>query len=98
MLNACTDCGGRGSYWTEWSSKADANPELAALVIERPEPPDGTVLIRCPKCNAPSTARTDVKHGICKGRCGRRRILWLPASLCERCLVDAARALGKLRP
>lgn len=41
---------------------------------------------------AVSERRTDVKHGICKP-CGRRRILWLPAALCDRCLLKAAAAL-----
>jgi hypothetical protein len=39
--------------------------------------------------------RTDIKHGICKGpRCGRRTQLWLPASLCTKCLKKAAAAAG----
>lgn len=41
-----------------------------------------------------STARrTDIKHGICRP-CGRRRILWLPAALCEKCLRLAAERLA----
>lgn len=44
--------------------------------------------------------RTDIKHGVCKGPCGRRRILWMPAGLCERCLhaaLDRARSVGKVK-
>lgn len=43
----CFECLGQSTYWTEWSDAADRNPELKALVIHYPEPPDGCVLIRC---------------------------------------------------
>lgn len=46
----CKECGGRGGYWTEWSDSAEANPELRAMVLEYPDPPDGTVYIECQSC------------------------------------------------
>lgn len=46
----CTECQGAGCYWTEWSDHGDRDPELRKLVLDRPEPADGTVLIKCPKC------------------------------------------------
>jgi hypothetical protein len=49
----CWCCGGARMYWTEWSDSADRDPELKRLVIDYPDPPDGTVLIRCPQCNEP---------------------------------------------
>lgn len=50
---ACEECGGRGWYWTEWSDKADRDPDLRRLVLAYPDPPDGTVCIRCHVCNSP---------------------------------------------
>lgn len=46
----CPECGGQGNYWTEWSDKADRDPDLSIMVIERPEPPDGVVLFECHVC------------------------------------------------
>lgn len=37
--------------------------------------------------------RTDIKHGVCRG-CSKRRQLWLPASICTKCLKKAAEAAG----
>lgn len=51
-MEACEECGGHGVYWTEWSDKADADPSLARLIVERPDPPDGVVCIRCTSCDA----------------------------------------------
>lgn len=40
-------------------------------------------------------ARTDVKHGVCKGpRCSKRTLLWLPLQLCTKCLRKAAASAG----
>ena len=46
----CLECGDTGEYQTPWSDKAEADPELKALVIAYPNTPDGTVLIRCTHC------------------------------------------------
>lgn len=46
----CKECGDTGSYYTEWSDSADSHPQLRRLVIYRPDPPDGTVVIRCIHC------------------------------------------------
>lgn len=47
--------------------------------------------------NAPGpkqdVARSDVKHGICRG-CSKRTQLWLPASICTKCLRKAAEQVG----
>lgn len=34
----------------------------------------------------PSTTRKDIKHGVC-AVCGRRKFLFLPARMCERCVA-----------
>jgi len=47
----CPECGGRGSYFTEWSDAASANPELDRMVRYYPDPPDGTVEIECQTCH-----------------------------------------------
>lgn len=39
--------------------------------------------------------RTDVRHGVCK-KCGHRKLLWLPANLCEKDLLAAATSAGLL--
>lgn len=48
----CPECNGVGSYATEWADLAD-DPnadELLEQVIFFPEPPDGTVILRCHVC------------------------------------------------
>lgn len=47
----CPECHGLGSYYTEWSDSAEADEKLKALVLHYPEPADGTVLIKCPRCD-----------------------------------------------
>lgn len=37
--------------------------------------------------------RTDIKHGVCRS-CGKRTQLWLPASICTKCLRKAAAEHG----
>lgn len=45
----CDECGGAGSYNTEWSDVAER--EAGIVVLGRPFQPDGgTALIQCPKC------------------------------------------------
>lgn len=46
----CKECHGDGEYYTEWSDSAEANPELKAMVVYYPDPPDGTVWITCQVC------------------------------------------------
>lgn len=50
-MSGCPECGGEGSYYTEWSDSAEASEYLRSLVLEYPKPPDGTVLIRCTVCS-----------------------------------------------
>lgn len=50
VTKSCPECWGLGYFWTEWSDKANADPELARRVVMRPNPPDGTVCISCPVC------------------------------------------------
>lgn len=47
-MSLCADCQGRGWYWAE---EADQNPEMAALILLRPDPDNGLVLIACPSCS-----------------------------------------------
>lgn len=50
----CLECGGRGSYYTEWNDAAEkAN---TCKVLHRPDPPDGTVAIECPVCHGTGTS------------------------------------------
>lgn len=62
----CDECNGRGWYWTEWNDRADADPELSALVIERPEEPDGTVCITCPTCDGTGHQRSACPDPYCR--------------------------------
>jgi len=39
------------------------------------------------RMEAPHRERSVVKHGVCLG-CGRRRELFLPAKLCDRCCEE----------
>ena len=48
----CSDCHGAKMYTTEWSSAADRDPVLQALLVG--EPSEGVATIRCVKCNCPS--------------------------------------------
>lgn len=53
----CSECHGAGSYYTEWSDSADRavkSGSLKVVVLDYPEPPDGTVCIQCPKCKGGS--------------------------------------------
>ena len=49
-MSVCSECLGQRQYWTEWSDAAEAAFDMKALVVERPDPPDGTVLINCSTC------------------------------------------------
>jgi len=44
----CTECGGDGRQYIEWSDAADT--EMKQMVLHYPDPPDGTVLIVCQVC------------------------------------------------
>lgn len=46
----CPECGGFGSYSTEWSDAAERDPDLKKLVVEYPDPPSGTVTLQCHEC------------------------------------------------
>lgn len=50
MGQVCQNCNGNGNYWTEWSDAAERDPEMRALVLEYPDPADGTVCIKCSDC------------------------------------------------
>lgn len=55
----CPECGGRGWYYTEWSDAAESDPTLRSAVLHYPNPPDGTVCIRCHVCSG----NVKVPHG-----------------------------------
>lgn len=46
----CGECGGGGTYWIDWEQAAELEIKGEdVFFLERPEPPDGTLRIRCTK-------------------------------------------------
>ena len=65
LSKMCPECGGQGSYYTEWSDSAEKamkNRTLEVVVLHYPDPPDGTVDIQCPKCNGAADHNHDDMH------------------------------------
>ncbi len=57
----CPECKGQRQYWTEWSDAGEADPAMKALVVEYPDPADGTVLINCSTCGGMDMLRRAAK-------------------------------------
>lgn len=48
-MTTCPECDGVGSYTTEWGDVAD-DDRIRDDVLYYPDPPDGTVIMRCHVC------------------------------------------------
>lgn len=78
----CPECLGQQTYFTEWSDSAESNPYLRSLVVYYPDPPDGTVEIKCSRgCSEPPGQPKWMKKHPCQfcsvgyGECAQGHVM-----------------------